>query len=36
MPHPGLAPGDLDEIDEYIAGAQQVNLADGIASTRVM
>jgi hypothetical protein len=36
LPHPGLAPGDLDEIDEYIAGAQQVNLADRVAPARVM
>jgi hypothetical protein len=36
LPHPGLAPGDLDEIDEYIVGAQQLKLAQRVAPERVM
>src|ERR1017187_8048707 len=36
LPHPGLAPGDFDWIDEYIAGAKLIDMADVPAAQMIM
>jgi hypothetical protein len=36
LPHPGLAPGDTDLIDEYIAEAKLLDTADRVPAQRIM
>jgi len=36
LPHPGLAPGDTDLIDEYIAEAKLLDMADRVPAQRIM